>query len=224
MDRTPEFNGMIPGTEKIEHRQPKFYEEIYCGVQEIAFKASKAASYKTLLLLDNELNAVMKKCTELFQSVSLDGPDDLKQHFEGVKFIVNRGILNASKRLAVEKKKAMSIEVELEPQKPESFKKIADNEIYEQETRRIVESTQYEATRQRLLKIEEVQKAIQENLLLQDERIDGICISHVETTKIYGEIKGSDFLYKGSFFRRAAFTIILCLSFVLLFVHFYHRK
>lgn len=223
MDRTSELNLLLNGVLASEQREPKFYEQMYMDLRDISSKATRSTSYKTLLLLDNELNVFVKKCTDLFDNVSISGSADIQAHFDGVKYIVNREILEASKQLAASKKKAMNVEVELEPQKPQSFKKVADNQLYEQETKRIVESAQYEVTRQRIQKIEAVQKAIQENLLLQDERIDKISITHTETTKVYDHLSADDRAYNGSFFRRAAFTIIMCLSFVLLFVHFFYK-
>ncbi|KAM0681401.1 hypothetical protein GINT2_000603 [Glugoides intestinalis] len=223
MDRTSELNLLLNGALASDKRETKFYEQMYMDLQDISSKAARSTSYKTLLLLDNELNVFVKKCTDLFDNVSISGSEDMQAHFEGVKYIVNREILETSKELAASKKKAMNVEVELEPQKPQSFRKVTDNQLYEQETKRIVESAQYEITRQRIQKIEAVQKAIQENLLLQDERIDNISMTHTETTKVYDKLSTDDVSHNGSFFRRTAFTIIMCLSFVLLFVHFFYK-
>jgi syntaxin 18 len=226
MDRTAELTSLIekPQTlEKITEKR-RFYDEIYSNIQDIGYNASKASNYKILLGLEKELNGLIMKSTGLLDSMAMTGSEDLKIHFEGIKVIINRKIVETSKYLEARKTKLSNVEIELEPQRPTSFKKISENQLLEQESRNIVESMQYEATRQRLLKIEAVQKAINENLLLQDERIDSVCASNSTTGDIYNKLSNNTSITNGSVFKRAAFTIILCLSFVLIFVHFYYRN
>ncbi|ELA41688.1 uncharacterized protein VICG_01321 [Vittaforma corneae ATCC 50505] len=201
----------------------KFYEEIYSTIQDIYSRAARSTSYKTLLVLDKELNELVLKNTTLFDSLKITGTEDLQMHFDGIKLIISKKIAETSKYLASRKANSASLEIELEPQRPVSFKKVVENQILEQESRSIVEAMQYEATRQRLLKIEAVQKAIHENLMLQDERIDSICTCQSSTDELYSKLNSEISIANGSFFKRAAFTIILCLTFVLIFVHIFYR-
>lgn len=225
MDRTAEFFSLLekPRAENSLFDKQKFYEEIYSDIQSIRSKAARTASYKTLLALEKELNGMIQKNTVLFDSLKIAGAEDLQMHFEGVKLIINKKIVETSKYLASKKARSASLEIELEPQRPISFKKVVENQVLEQEGRSIVESMQYEATRQRLLKIEAVQKAINENLMLQDERIDNICTSQSSTGELYSKLSSEATIASGSFFKRAASTIILCLTFVLIFVHVFYR-
>lgn len=222
MDRTQELSSLLK-VDTIHHNtQPPFYENIYNTLVELSKRASQSISYKGLLILDKELNEIIKKNTDILETIQITGNEDIRLHFEGVKYIINKKIVDTSQYLTRLKNK--TADIELEPQKPESFKKVSENLLYEQENRNITETSQYDATKQRLLKIEAIQKAIQENLILQDERIDNICTSQSETGKIYDSLSKDDGISTGSFFRRSTTTVIQCLSFVLIFVHIYYRQ
>lgn len=226
MDRTDEFLSLLKNdlSQKDKPFQKhKFYEEIFYNLKDLEYKISRTNNYKSLLIIDRELGELIRKSTNLLDSMKISKDSkDLELHFEGIKVIINRKIFEVSKKL--NEMKNNSTKIELEPQRPISFKKVVENQFLEQESKNIVESAQYEETRQRLLKIETVQKAIHENLLLQDERIDNICISQSSTGEIYEKLKDDTTITNGSIFKRAAFTIILCLSFVIVFLHFFYRK
>lgn len=226
MDRTAEFSAFLKKSLSEERIAPKkkFYEEIYENIQKIHEDAASTASYKVLLNLDKKLDELVKKSTTLFDNLEINGPNDLQMHLEGIKMITNRKLVEASKRLALSKAKAASLDVDLKPQRPATFKRIAENQVLEQETKSIVESVQYEETRQRLLKIEAVQRAIYENLTLQDEHIDHICTSYGVTSEVYEKLSGDFSINTGSFFKRATGTIIFCLAFVLAFLHCFYRS
>ena len=186
MDRTEEFKTCItmPSTASVQ-REPKFYEELYNSLNNFSSKAKRLSSYKALLLLDQDLNEFIKKTTTILDSIKIEGNEDKRANFEGIKFILNSKMVTISKEITMFKNKMANAAIDLEPVRPQNYKKISENTMFEQENRNIIETTQYEATRQRLLKIEAVQRAIQENLLLQDERIDNICISNSMTSSIY---------------------------------------
>lgn len=224
MDRTAEFFSLVTTSQKDEClvEKRKFYEDIYAEVVDIQERISRATSYKTLVELDRALNSLVKKSTEVLDGVKMAGGEDLEMHFEGVKQIINKKFVEVSKALVSKRTKA-TMNVELEPERPSTFKRVVENQLLEQESRNITESVQYEATRQRLMKIEAIQKAIHQNLLMQDERIDNVCISHGSTTDIYKALSAEDGIGSGSFFKRATTTIIVCLTAVLLFVHIFYR-
>lgn len=224
MDRTAEFYSLLDASQKEEKlvQKQRFYEDIYTNVNSIIHRAAKSTTYKTLLELDRELNTLIKKSTELLDGLKMAGTEDLQMHFDGVKMIINRKFVEASRCLARKQAKEMQ-SVELEPERPVAFRNVAENQRLEQESKSIVESVQYEATRQRLMKIEAVQKAIHQNLLIQDERIDRIGVSHGSTTEIYRTLNTETSLGSGSFFKRATTTVIVCLTLVLVFVHVFYR-
>ena len=149
-------------------------------------------------------------------------------NFEGICSILKKKMVDVSKEIALAKNKISNNFVELEPVRPEKFekndRKECENLLFEQENKRILQTTQYEVTKQRLLKIEVVQRAIQENLLIQDERIDCILTSNSSTASIYENLLGNEDFYSGSFIKRTSFTILMCLTFVLLFLHLFYRK
>jgi len=225
MDRTAEFYSLLSTPQKEEKpvQKQKFYEDIYTSVNTILHRAARSTTYKMLLELDRELGALVRRSTELLDGLKIGGTADLEMHFEGVKLIINKKFVEASKYLASKRAKATQ-SVELEPERPVAFKSVAENQRLEQESKTIVDSVQYEATRQRLMKIEAVQKAIHQNLLVQDERIDSIGSLHGSTSDIYKGLSSEASIGSGSFFKRATTTVIACLTFVLLFVHIFYRR
>lgn len=225
MDRTSEFKTLISPTQKTSiQREQKFYEELYDKLNKISEKTRRSSSYKALILLDQDITETIKKTTSILESIKISGNPDVKANFEGIKYILNHKMASVSKEITQAKNKLMNVTADLEPVKPQNTKKISENLLFEQENRNILETTQYEATKQRLLKIEAVQRAIQENLLIQDERIDNICISNSTTSSIYENLLGDNDLHNGSLVKRSAITIQLCLAFVLVFLHVYYRK
>jgi syntaxin 18 len=229
MDRTAEFKILAkPQNEKPFPKEQKFYEELYRQLLEMSQKAAVPSSHKALLLLDKELLDFIKKSTVLLESIQIKGHPDIQANFEGIKFIINSKMAKVSKEIGMAKDRIMNAAVDLAPERPQyTNKNVIESEnslLYEQENKAILETTQYEATKQRLIKIEAVQRAIQENLLIQDERIDCVCISNASTSSLYETLLGDEDFYNGSFMKRSAFTILICLIFVLLFLHYYYRR
>jgi hypothetical protein len=251
MDRTLEFksfvNSNIQNQSQIENqiknqresqiknqresqRERKFYEDLYFQLMDISNKIRKTTSLKTILILDKELMEFIKKNTLILKNIKINNTPDVKANFEGINYILNMKMVEVSKQITLTKNRISSNSIELEPVKP-TYKETnfkdntgGDALMFEMENKKIVQITQYEETKQRLLKIEAVQRAIQENLLIQDERIDCIIDTNVSTNSIYGELLGDEDLYNGSFIKRCSFAILGCLTFVLIFTHIFHRK
>lgn len=228
-----------------------FYKALYGAFIDICNRASLINSYKAALLLDEELNILRKKSESVLSSIQIDGAADIKAHFEGIKYIMGNLAIETVKKVESTKHKLIGNAINLEPEKPKNFKRHENKpnkkhssldytmenntpnpekhvfkenyQALEQENRRIVETSQYEATKQRLLKIEAVQRAINENLILQDERIDNVCISNDITSKTFKDINSEGLSGNGSFIRRILFVTIICLTVVLLFLHIYYR-
>lgn len=227
-----------------------FYDAIYHSISEIYSALRNADSYRTVLNLDEEVSKIRKKADILLGSIQIKGGRDLQAHFEGIKFIINTHILNTIKAIERSKSRLIGHSVDLQPEKanlyykrdnenaknrigiasdesrqtPVSNLKSYDYQILEQENKAIVEQTQYEATRQRLLKIDVVQKAINENLLIQDERIDSICVENDKTAEVYKTLNSEDLMAQGSMIRRFLSILVVCLTIVLVFLHIYYRN
>jgi len=255
MDRTLEFRSFLDmrardslksETKEIEN----FYKTMYSSFLEICNKSSRVSSYKSLLLLDEELQKLRQKSDLLLGSIQIEGTADAKAHFEGIKHIMGNMVVKAVKQIEISKNKLIGNTIDLEPEISKSFKKGSSKtekgynlnneelsaveqikasktseefQALEQENRRIIEHSQYEDTRQRLLKIEAVQRAINENLLIQDERIDSICIENDKTGKTFQDINSFGGLGHGSMLKRIIFVMIMCFTIVLLFLHVYYR-
>lgn len=240
MDRTLEFFSMInlKQTSK-EVKQDTFYETLYYAASEILVKSIKLNSLRLFCKVEEELDELQKRANLLLGSIVLDGKDDLKLHFDGIKYIINNKILNTRKKVELGKGRMVNREIELEPEKGKAIKNLdlieqvnglprfsAEMQELELESRKIVEQSQYEETRQRIAKIDVVQRAINENLVIQNERIDSIVLASSNTSNIYKTLTSDPEILggKGSFMRRLVFNIILFFSFILIFIHFYYRE
>lgn len=244
MNRTAEFRSLLKLSEREDEQtnQEKFYESLYKSIAEASEQVTLAGSYKSLLVLEEKVEDLRKKTNLLLSAIEVKGPEDVQMHFEGVKYIINSAIIGAAKTIASAKNKMTGAKVDLVPEQSGAFKKsqgtdlemaceksnvvyqkTQQDQILERENKEIVENTQYEITRQRLLKIEVVQKAIQESLALQDERIDSICIANDTTGKIYRSLSTGGGFERGSLIRRALFVMIMCSTCVLIFLHLYYR-
>lgn len=225
MDRTKEFFSFVDmgGQAKKDGNKESFYNTLNNGILEISEKLSKTGSFRAILGLEEDFCGLQRKTSAILDSTKIEGPGDLAMHYEGIKYILNARLLEVSRKIRKAKTRVSILDSELAPERPESFRRVNTSLVLEQENHRITADQDYEVARQRLLKIEAVQKAINENLMIQDERIDNICTTTGSTGMIYDKIAGDDSFDSGSFVRRAVFIVLLCLSFVLLFLHFFYR-
>jgi syntaxin 18 len=225
MDRTKEFFSFVGPVRQHEAQgyKKRFYETFDENIAGLTARASKASSFRAALALETEFMNLQKQISSIFEATRVEGSADIVAHYEGVKQILNMRLLQLSHSIGDAKGRACGHDVELAPERPASFRNVCSDVVLEQENRRIVEHQEYEVVRQRLQKIDAVQKAINESLVIQDERIDSICNVTGSTGEIYGLLAGDDGFDSGSIMRRAVFVILLCLSFVLLFLHFFYK-
>ncbi len=229
MDRTQDFQkyaNVIPG--EINISKP-FYVALYDQIEEFKAKIEKISSYKKVLQMEEETLQLQNNVNKVLNIINVTGSKDLITHYQGIKLIINKSLIGVNRKIQDKKNNLSGYDSELFCEKAvvgnknNNFKNYS-NQLMEMENKQIVHNTTYEKTKQQLKKIEEVQLAINENLILQDERIDCICEATGKTTDIYKNLNCDDFIDGGSFFRRFLFIILVCLSIVLLFLHFFYKK
>ncbi|KAI4292856.1 hypothetical protein PAPHI01_2130 [Pancytospora philotis] len=225
MDRTEEFFGYVDMARQEPVREPEtsFYNTFNRSIGALRQRLERNGTFRAVLAVEEEFVKLQSQMSAVLDSVRLEGAADIGAHYEGVKQILNLRLLGLSRRLRAAKNRVSSEELELRPERPASCQEIGVDRALERENKRITEGQRYEATRSRILKIEAVQKAINENLLVQDERIDAVCASAGSTVETYDKIAADADFDSGSIMRRAAFTVLLCLSFVLLFLHYFYK-
>lgn len=226
MDRTSEYLKMVnPGSNHVyEKPEERFYHTLYNDIVHLTTKLDRTNSYKNILSLEEDIASLEAKTNNILDSIELNGSTDMQMHFQGIKQILNSKLLKLSKKLTRNKSEANFSGIELEPEKPKNFKNTNQNMVLEQENRNIMQNQSYDQAKKQLLKIEQIQKTINEHLVLQDERIDDVCKLTGQTSEIYSKISEGEDFSSGSFFRRAGSILLLCLSFVLLFLHFFYGK
>ncbi|KAK6089226.1 hypothetical protein P3W45_001800, partial [Vairimorpha bombi] len=214
MNRTDEYMKYIniPNQEPLTSNKVLFYDDIYYDIQKLNKSITPTLSYKNILILEKSISKISENVQQTLSVISIEGTRDEVVHFEGVKKIIQSLILSTRLRLEKLKIKKGSLSMDLEPERPKSYKVSPEIHHMEQETMEIMGNSvveRYRVTKQRLLEIESIQENISEQLNIQDERIDDV-ISKVGD--IYESVRSSkDTVEKvteaGSFFRR--FFIIL---------------
>ncbi|ADM11220.1 uncharacterized protein Eint_030760 [Encephalitozoon intestinalis ATCC 50506] len=230
MNRTTEYLKHIdkktqaPPTSKSE----SFYDTINIKIKRIEKKLEKSLSYREILKVEEEFNTLSLEVQQTLDTISVEGSSDLILHFEGVKKIILMRLQRVEKKLRNLKDSKIGMSIDLEPERPHTFKNVEEVQMMEEENKRLVEGYNiegYRLTRKRLLEVEALQDTIFQHLTLQDERIDSI----VDLTSRAGKFVSSsnEALGKtknsGKFARRFLFILLLCLSFVLLFLHYYYK-
>jgi syntaxin 18 len=231
MNRTDEYMKYIniPNQEPLTSNKVLFYDDIYYDIQKLNKSITPTLSYKNILILEKSISKISENVQQTLSVISIEGTRDEVVHFEGVKKIIQSLILSTRLRLEKLKIKKGSLSMDLEPERPKSYKVSPEIHHMEQETMEIMGNSvveRYRVTKQRLLEIESIQENISEQLNIQDERIDDV-ISKVGD--IYESVRSSkDTVEKvteaGSFFRRFFIILMFCLTFIIFFLHLYYKK
>lgn len=225
MDRTIEFMKYVStNTEPSGKTNFKpFYVEFNDEINVFSEKVFKTTSYNNILKIEDEVYKLQKKINSVLDNIQISKSNNVAAHYNGIKQIIGLKIINLQKWIQETKKKLCRFDSELFSEKPELEKNTESEHIdnlMEKENKEILANTSYEITRMRLKKIEKVQMAINENLNMQDERIDNICETTGKTTVMLEDINCEESFEDGNFFRRTLFIMLICLSIVLLFLHF----
>ncbi|CAD26231.1 hypothetical protein [Encephalitozoon cuniculi GB-M1] len=230
MNRTTEYLQYIDKKTQVPHSSDheSFYDTINRKIGKTEKRLERPLSYREILRVEEEFSTLSLEARQTLDVVSVEGPADIVLHFEGVKKIIETKLQRVERRLRSLKDSKMGMNIDLEPERPQTFRNVEKVQMMEEENKRLVEGYNiegYRLTRRRLLEVEALQDTIFQHLTLQDERIDGIidltsragkCVSG--SNEALGKIKNS-----GQFLRRFLFILLLCLSFILLFLHYYYK-
>lgn len=230
MNRTEDYLTRVDkdAQKPLASHSESFYDTINMKIEDVDKKLTRSLSYKDLLVVEEHLSALLLDTQQTLDSISLEGSDDLVLHFEGIKRIIQMKFLNVDRKLKKLKDSKIGMNIDLEPERPQMYREINNISVMEEENRRLVEGYSvegYRLTRKRLLEVEALQDTIYQHLTLQDERIDDI----VDLTSRAGKhiVGSNDTLEKigetSRFIRRFLFILLLCLTFILLFLHYYYR-
>lgn len=230
MDRTAEYNKFAE-VECVpeDPYEDRFYDTIAGKLQGIAKALKTKKSYSQVLASEQELGAAVKESSLLLDAIEVEGSADEVRHFEGIKQIINLKITSITLEIQDMKHNLISYSANLEPERPVLF---AQNKhfLLEEDNQKLVEkfrseTTELSATRRKLLEIEKIQDLINIHLSEQDERIDSIVVSTVHSKQNLHQ-SNTYFLKNkntGRFMRRMLSVLLLCMAFVLLTSHLFHR-
>ena len=223
--RLKEFQTFIDKSKQdpLKKQERKFYEDIYDKIVSIEHEIDNSTSYKSFLVIDDKISKILEKIVN-FDMIVVD--KGLEGVFEGIKFILKLKILKLKEKIS---EKKFSNKIVLREERPTFVSKKRRNFTeedleMERENKQIISGKEYEATRQRLIQIDEVQRAINEQLYMQDERIDNIAEVTKDSKKTYKAINEMKFNNNGSFFKRILYKVIIILTIVLIFLHLFNRR
>lgn len=229
MDRTSDYNNFISLTQT--HYSPPsttFYDTLYKKLLNLEHSIGLHKKYVDILVIEEKYNKLIQEIHDIFHVIDIEMTEDESKHFEGIKHILNLRVNIINKKIKESKFNNTRIKVELEPEVAEKrvVRNFNSNPVIEQEHARLVErfiDTSMQSTRQRVLEIQEIQDLIGMHITAQSERIELL----LGTTRDASDHikKGGNYVKKdnGRYARRLLFLILLSMSFVLLFIHFFHR-
>ncbi|KAF7682753.1 hypothetical protein TCON_2032 [Astathelohania contejeani] len=233
MNRTEEYFSFIDNSKNKnddETNKELFYDTMYNSIVVIEKKLNSGLkSYNQVLALEEEYNKLAGEITTVIDGISLEVTSNESDHYEGVKNILRYRLSVLALKLLRLKDKFMYQKIELEPENPVVFKEMPSQELMMEEENKHLTKTYSEnalvSTRRRILEIQEIQDTIGLHLAQQNERIDLMIRSSGQTKK---NIKGSiRYIDKGGdarkLIRRILFIFLVCISFVLLFIHLFYR-
>ncbi|WUR04804.1 T-snare coiled-coil -like proteiny domain-containing protein [Vairimorpha necatrix] len=204
-----------------------FYDTLRDEIMKINKNITNTLNYKSILSLEKSLSQVTENTHQTLEVIDLEGNPDEVVHYEGIKQIIKELIIKTKQKLEKEKRKKTSYKIELEPIKHITSNNVSNLDLQVEKNEIMGDQVErFSVTRQRLLEIESIQENISEQLILQDENIDDV----IEKTKdIYETVKNNKKYFEreeggGRFMTRFLTILYLCLTFILIFLHFYYIK
>ncbi|ELQ76477.1 SNARE protein Syntaxin 18/UFE1 [Trachipleistophora hominis] len=228
--RTSAYDGSSAKNRKEENvhaqqegNQKNFYDCVYQKIQDFN---TNVATYTSLLKKEQEFNKLQRETVDLFKVIDLESNNDLKMHFEGIKKIIMTKLADKSADIQAKKRRFINKNIHLEPEKPFVYLNAHHDKNLEMENKMIMKEThsldyQMKQTRKSLQEIKHIQDQISLNLNVQNESIDQI---FNKSKSINENVKGGNkYLKMGKekkrLLRRALFIWLLCISFILVFLH-----
>lgn len=232
MDRTSEYNKLITITSTdIKKPQPTqtFYDTLYIKLITLEQNLANTKKYVEILVLEEKFHKLVSEIHDIIHMIDIDMNSDEEKHYEGIKYILNYRVNIIEKNIKYLKFNSSKIKVELEPETSTNIKKHDNfnvNQQIEQEHAKLVErfvDTSVQCTIQRVLEIQEIQDLIGMHLTAQSERIELLCVTTRDAKRVVRDSSGFVAKDNGRYARRLLFLILLSMSFVLIFMHFYHK-
>lgn len=209
-----------------DSEQKNFYDSVYQNIQNFN---TNVATYTSLLKKEQEFNKLQRETIDLFKMIELESNNDLKMHFEGIKKIIMTKLADKNAEIQSKKRRFINKNIHLEPEKPFVYLNAHQDRNLEMENKMIMKETQsldyqMKQTRKSLQEIKHIQDQINLNLNVQNESIDQI---FNKSKSISENVKGGNkYLKMGKekrrLIRRALFIWLLCISFILLFLHWHY--
>ncbi len=242
-NRLPDFMKVVDPSkqEVVKTCEKRFYEEIYWKIEDLKNKIESSSSYGNFLIFEDKLIKLQK---ELLVLDNLVVDDHLVDVFEGIKDILKRNLAKCVK-LVNSKKSLHTVNLKEQRGRSKYNPAIVENqvrdessrtggsgfgygqkqlEMIERENKQIMWGDNYQMTKRKLLQIDQLQKAINEHLIVQEERIDSVCSITGDSQKTYKSINQMNFYTGGSFFRKFLFVLILSICFALVYSHLHHNR
>ena len=227
VDKTDEFfrHVNLSMQQNIKDDNRKFYIEIYDRISELSRLITHSTGYRNILMLEETSNKLQNEIQAL-DSIAIKEMDDV---FEGIKYILRKKLVDVKLKIG---KVKISKNTEVYEEKLDRGNLISKNALnlnreelmqLEIENKQIIESKQYEETRNKLLNINKVQSAINEQLIIQNERIDDVFETTKETKKTFINLNKINFNENGSAFKRFTYKFILVLTLLLSISHYRNR-
>lgn len=232
MNRTSEYVKFISNKNNSSFefkRKERFYDSIYNKICKLQHTLLRQQKYIDILVIEENYNNILKDTKTLLNMLEIDTNDDERIFFEGVQKIINLKLNELKNTIKSKKKDSMSLKIELQPEKPKNVapRNSKYDQLMEEENRKLVErlvDTSIQKTRKRVAEIQSIQNLIGIHIAAHDERIDNI---ELDTKKSLKNVKLTNkFVGKngGKMARRILFLFLICISFVLLFLHFYYKN
>lgn len=230
MNRTGEYLNFVKkyGGNIVENdskdSEKMFYDDIYNKIKMFNIEVS---SYTDILKKEQEFNELSNKTINLFKMIDLEINNDVKNHFEGIKNIILMELNEKNEKIQTKKRRFINKNIHLEPEKPFVYLNANQNKKLDKENQIIIKETQsldfhMQQTQKSLQEIKQIQNQINLHLNVQNESIEQI---YRRSKSTQTNIKdGNKYLKMGKekkrLMRRAIFVWLLCLSFIILFLHF----
>ncbi|KRH91898.1 SNARE protein Syntaxin 18/UFE1, partial [Pseudoloma neurophilia] len=204
--------------------ESKFYDDITRKIDNFDLTTT---SYTEILRKEREFSTLWTQTLQFFAKIELDASSDQQNFFDGVRAIIQLKLDDKNEIIQQKKRRFINKNIELEPEKPKIVLKTQNNQNLDKKNKQILQQDnkfeqQLEKTKKYLLDIKQIQNRISSNLISQTESIEQI---YRKSKNTHVNVKGTNKLLKTNkekkrLLRRILFIWLLCLSFLMLFLHF----
>lgn len=227
MNRIKTYHAIIQQYDNIAYiptPQNKFYHTIHKKLDKIDTSLDETSRYIDVLVQEEKYIKILHEIKDLFQILEMDMNKDESMVYDGIKAILNIKLNILKNKIKTKKTSSGRVKIELEPEVPQFYAQSSHDSLLQKEHEKILEKVDtFQSTRQRVLDIQQIQDLIGVHIEAQNERIDMI---QVDTHKATENIKNTQGYVNndgGKVLRRFLFVFILCMTFVLCFLHVQYK-